>query len=390
MAEQKIVIIGGGIAGLSAAQAARETDPEAVIYLSCGEGRLPYYRPRICELFSGGDVSKLAVHNEQWFASNQIETLMLRATAINTEQRQVKFADGSHLNYDKLILATGAKGNLPEARGNDRDNVRALRFLADIEHIQAIPGPAVIVGDGLLGLEAAWHLSREGRDVTIIGRGDRLLARQLDREGSVFFLGVVENAGLHVALNGNLEYIDDQHAVLADGRAFEAGAVIFAAGIKSVYQLGQNMGLDCGRAIVVDDHMRASLPDVFAAGDCAEYQGRTIGLWTASMAQGTVAGVNAAGGDKVYVPEQPAYLMNAMGTRIWSFGNIEAEDGASCKDPAAAKFAKFFFADGKLVGAELIGDTQPMVKLKKMVESGAAREEALASIPCAEKYSELA
>jgi len=378
MAEQNIIIIGGGIAGLSAAQAAREIDGEARIYLSCGEGRLPYYRPRICELFSGGDVTKLTVRNEQWFANNRIEALLVRATSINAEQRQVKFADGSHLHYDKLILATGAKGNLPEARGNDRDNARALRFLADIEHIQAIPGPAVIVGDGLLGLEAAWHLSREGRDVTVIGRGDRLLARQLDKEGSVFFLGLVENAGLNVALNGNLDYIDDQYAVLADGRSFEAGVVIFAAGIKSVYQLGQNMGLACGRAIIVDDHMRTSLPEVYAAGDCAEYQGRTIGLWTASMAQGAAAGANAAGGDQTYVPEQPAYLMNAMGTKIWSFGNIEAGEGASCKDHSTGRFAKFFFNGDTLAGAELIGDTQPMVKLKKMVEGGASREEALA------------
>lgn len=378
MAEQHIVIIGGGVAGLSAAQAAREQDPAASIHLCCGEGRLPYYRTRICELFSGGDVAKLTVRNEQWFAENRIDLVLVRATAIQAEQRLVKFADGSQLPYDKLVIATGAKGNLPEARGNDRDNVRALRFLSDIEHIQAIPGPAVIVGDGLLGLEAAWHLSRAGRDVTIVGRGDRLLSRQLDKEGSVFFLNVVENAGLSVALNGNLDYIDERQAVLADGRAFEAGVVIFAAGIKSVCQLGQNMGLAMGRAIIVDEHMAASLPGVYAAGDCAEFQGRTLGMWIAAMAQGSVAGANAAGGDKTYVPEQPSYLMNAMGTRIWSFGNIEAADGISRVDGAKGNFAKLFFTDDKLAGAELIGDTQPMTKLKKLVDAAAPKAEALA------------
>ena len=373
---KRIIIIGGGIAGLSAAQAARETDPEARIHLICEEKTLPYYRLRICELFSGADAAKLAVHNHQWFTSNNIEVLMSKATSINSAQKQVIFADGSYLFYDKLIIATGAKGNVPEAEGNDRANVRALRFLSDVEHINNIPGPAVIVGDGLLGLEAAWHLSRGGRDVVIIGRGDRLLPRQLDKEGSIFFLRLVETAGIRVALNGDLEYINDEKAGLKDGRSFEAKVVVFAAGIKSVYNLGQALDLQCGRAIMVDDHMRTSLDDVYAAGDCAEYEGRTIGLWTVSMAQGSVAGANAAGGDKAYQPVTPSYTMNAMGTKIWSLGKLDAEDVMRHADAKAGNFAKFFFEDDILLGAELLGDILPMTKIKKAIDSQASKAEA--------------
>lgn len=376
MTEQKIVVIGGGIAGLSAAQAAREADAQARIHLICGEKRLPYYRTRICEIFSGLAAEKLVVRNFQWFTESDIQVVNAVATSVNHDNRMVKFSDGSYLYYDKLVIATGARGNVPEARGNDRENVIALRNLASIEKISQHAGPAVIVGDGLLGLEAAWHLSREGRSVVIIGRGDRLLAKQLDREGSIFFLSIVEKAGIRVALKGELAEIGEGIATLADGRGFEAAAVVFAAGIKSDFRLAQNMGAACNRAIVVDGHMRTSLPDVFAAGDCAEFNGRVYGLWTASMAQGAVAGACAAGGEKIYQPEQPSYTMNAMGTKVWSYGNIEAEDGAARKDTASGHFAKLFFAEDRLVGAEMIGDISRMLPLKKAVDQAMERTEA--------------
>jgi NAD(P)H-nitrite reductase large subunit len=210
----------------------------------------------------------------------------------------------------------------------------------------------------------------------IIGRGDRLLAKQLDREGSIFFLSIVEKAGIRVALKGELAEIGEGIATLADGRGFEAAAVVFAAGIKSDFRLAQNMGVECKRAIVVNEQMATSLPDVWAAGDCVEFRGRVYGLWTASMAQGAVAGACAAGGEKTYQPEQPSYTMNAMGTKVWSYGNIEAEDGAARKDTAAGNFTKLFFSENKLVGAEMIGDISRMLALKKAVEQGMDRHEA--------------
>lgn len=377
MEANKIVIIGGGIAGLSAAQAARETDAAARIHLVCGEERLPYYRPRICEIFAGLDPAKLTVRSHQWFIDNRIEVVFGRVTSVSGAQKQVKFADGSYLGYDALVIATGAKGNVPDARGNDAENVLPLRFLADIERIRKIEGPTVIVGDGLLGLEAAWQLSRAGREVAVIGRGDRLLSRQLDKEGSVFFLGIVEQAGVRVALNGELTVIEGGRALLADGRAFDAALVIFAAGIKSVFTLAGGLGLATGRGIVVDSAMRTSAADIYAAGDCAEYEGRVYGVWTASMAQGAVAGANAAGASRAYQPEQPAYLMNAMGTKIWSYGDIESEDGESRRQVAAGAFAKFFFRDGLLAGAELIHQKPEMIQVKKAVDAGLAREAAV-------------
>ncbi len=373
----KIIIIGGGIAGLSAAQAARETDSEARIHLICGEKKLPYYRPRICEIFSGLDPDKLLVRNHQWFIDMNIEVVNGMVTSIDAEKHQVKLADSSYLFYDKLILATGARGNIPDAKGKDKEWVVPLRFMDDIKKISELSGPVVIIGDGLLGLEAAWHLSRAGRSVVIVGRGGRLLSHQLDHEGSVFFLSIVENAGVRVALNGYLEAIEEGLVILEDGRGFEAAVVVCAAGIKSVTKLARGLGAECNNAVVVDEHMHTSLPDVWAAGDCVEYQGRVYGLWTASMAQGAVAGACAAGADKKYQPERPGYMMNAMGTKVWSYGDILAEDGLSARDIVAMHFIKLFFDQGALVGAEMIGDTSRMLAVKKAVDVAMSKAEAI-------------
>lgn len=373
---KKIIVIGGGIAGLSTAQAAREADGEARIHLICGEETLPYYRPRICELFGGLELEKLVVRNHQWFLDNRIEVVNGWVSAVNTAEKQVKFKDGSHLAYDVLVLATGANGNLPELKGATKENTLAIRTLKDIDHVKSIPGPIAIIGGGLLGLEAAWHLSKAGRPVSIMERGDRLLARQLDEEAGRFFLNIVENAGVRVALNGSAESFDGERLLLADGRAFEAALVSFAAGIRSIITLGQAMGLAIGRAIQVDAQMQTSLAGVYACGDCAEYEGRTAGLWTVSMAQGTIAGKNAAGEAAEYKPEAPPYTMNAMGTRIWSAG-VQTEDGLCVKNSAAGNFTKLFFDEaGILAGAILIGDIGQAVALKKALGENLTKAQA--------------
>jgi NAD(P)H-nitrite reductase large subunit len=374
--EQKIIIIGGGIAGLSAAQASREVDAQAKITLLCGEGRLPYYRTRICEVFSGTDPEKLTVRNEQWFIDEHIELLYGRAVAVKAEEKVVRLADGGYLDYDKLVIATGSVGNIPKAEGNNRENVLALRSLADIEKINRYPGPVVIIGDGLLGLEAAWHLSRAGRSVVIVGRSERLLSRQLDKDGSVFFLNLVENAGIRVALNGYLQAIDEDLVRLEDGRGFESAVTVFAAGIKSMVRMGAFAGAIINKGIVVNERMQSSVPGIFAAGDCAEYQGRVAGLWTLSIAQGAVAGANAAGGNRVYQPELPAYSMNAMGTKLWSYGRVDVAEGISVKDSQQGNFCKLFFEQGLLVGAELIGDNQQQLALKKAIDRQMTQAEA--------------
>jgi len=373
---KKIMVVGGGTAGLSAAQAARETDAQVRVRLVCGEKRLPYYRTRICELLAGLDAEKLTVRNYQWFTDNSIEVINGRVTSVDMEENIAYFEDGSFLHYDKLVLATGANGNLPDMKGDAAKRSMALRFLPDIERLKQTAGPIAVVGGGLLGLEAAWQLSRTGRPVVIIERGERLLGRQLDEEAARFFLSITENAGVRVALNGKVGSYEDNRLLLTDGRFFEAAMLVFAAGIIPKTKLAKAMGLTLARAVVVDEYMRSSHPDVYACGDCAEYQGQVAGLWTAAMAQGMIAGRNAAGLQEAYVPEEPPYMMNAMGSKLWSAGKA-SEDSLCMKSSSAGVFTKLFFdQSATLIGATLIGDISKALPLKKALAAGMSKEEA--------------
>lgn len=380
MENNRIVVIGGGVAGLSAAQAARDQDSNARIHLICGEEVLPYYRPRIYELLSGTELSKLFVRNFQWFTDKNIEVVNGRVTAVNVEEKQVKFADGSYLSYDNLVIATGSKGRVPASKGSDLEHVLTFRTVADVEKMRRIPGPAVVIGGGILGLESAWHFSREGRPVVVIERGEWLLQRQLDQEASAFFLRITENSGVRVALRGDVAYIDQEKVALSDGRGFDAALVIYAAGVEPVFPLARAMGLEFDRAIKVDDTMKTSMEGVYSCGDCVELNGRVEGRWPVSMAQGAVAGKNAAGGDAQYQPVSAPYLINSMGVSIWSQGNISLEDNYTVKDPAANRFAKLFFDQGKLAGAILIGSTEKAMVLKKAIDASMPVEEAKALI----------
>lgn len=376
--EQRIVIIGGGIAGVSAAQAARETAPTARIFLICDEAELPYYRTRILELINGADPEKLRLRSELWYIDMGIQVVRARATAVVAENRQVRFSDGSYLYYDGLVIATGASAILPETAYAQLPGIGPLRNLEDIRRVKSHPGPTVVVGDGLLALEAAWQLSRAGRDVTILGRGRRLLAQHLDKEGSAFLLRVVELLGIHVALQGELSALEEGWAYLEDGRAFEAASVVFAAGIRSNGKMGQSAGAALNRGILVDRQMRTSVEKVWAAGDCAELDGEVAGLWTVAMEQGAVAGTNAAGGDRVYTPRPHAYTTQAMGTVLLSYGALDRGDCLSVVNSQKPGFGKMFFEADHLVGVEMIGPDLPLLQTRKAVDAQLPRKEALA------------
>ena len=376
--QRRIIIIGGGIAGLSAAQAARQQDPQAHIFLVCGESVLPYYRTRIPELINGADPEKLNLRSYQWYIDNNIQVVRSKATAVVSDNRQVRFSDGSYLYYDSLVIASGASGLIPETAYAQLPGVGPLRDREDVARIQAHRGSAVVLGDGLLALEIAWQLSRSGRDVTIVGRERRLLHKQLDQEASGFLLRVIELLGLHIALRGELAALEDGRAYLADGRAFEAATVVFATGIRSNVKMGQSAGVAINRGILVDEQMQTSLPQIWAAGDCAEFQGEIPGMWTVAMAQGTVAGINAAGGKKLYQPETPLYTMQAMGVELFSYGDISSQDCFSLVDSYRPSFGKLFFQQDTLAGLEAIGTELPFLQLRKAVEQRLPRREALA------------
>lgn len=376
----RIVILGGGVAGTSAAQAARETNPEAEITLVAGEERLPYYRTRLLELLSATEPPQLSLRSEAWYVDQAISLCLCPAIHIDPVLNLVQLQDGSQLCYDRLVLATGSESILPNFAGQEHTRLTTIHNWQDVltlkQLLQQDPAADIaVLGDGPLAVETAWQLAKNGNQVCLLARGRQLLPKFLDKEGSVFFLHMAERAGLRVALKSRVQETTATQVRLHCGRAFAASLLVVAVGQLPALLLPGQLNLEQKNGILVDAHMQTSTPHIYAAGDCAEFPGQSSGRWEIAMRQGAVAGSNAAGGDAVYQPKPLAFTMQAMGVSVWSYGQ-QSEDGKSMRNLGQRCFGKLFFAQQRLVGAETIGMPAATLPLSKAVDDGLQRWEA--------------
>ncbi|MDD2214627.1 MAG: FAD-dependent oxidoreductase [Oscillospiraceae bacterium] len=384
---EKILIIGASAAGIAAASGARQQSAAAEIVVLSKEPDLPYFRTRLCAVLeSPRAADQILLHKPSWYTDRQIELrLNTEVREILPQQHQVRLADQSLLGYDRLILATGSRSFMPPLEGSGLDGVCTLWTLADARRIEArLPGvkKAVVIGGGLLGLEAAYALSRRGIDTTIIEFAPRLLVKQLDEAASALFTRHVEHLGIHVVTSGNcqkLESLADQPAVaavcLADGRRFEADLVMVSTGVRAQTEVAVHTPLAVDRCFVADTRMQTNLPDIYAAGDDAICEHRWYGLWSIAQAQGRVAGINAAGGTAVLDMPVPPYLVNTMGTKIASAGRLNAENQDPqyreevSQDQARGYYRKLTFSGEQLTGYCLLGDTAEFSQLQKRLQA---------------------
>lgn len=382
----RIVIIGASAAGLTAAQEARKVSTTADITLVSEEKHLPYHRPSLTELIGDDSVEKRAafyLQPERWFTEQRITLLRgVKATAVDREKRTVILSDGTTLSYDRLILAVGSKPFVPMAGVLEKENVFAVRTLDDarkVSHCADNAKNAVIIGGGLLGMEAANALLKKKLAVHIIELADRALPIQLDPEGSLFFAKLIAAHGATLHLAAQTDRLAGEKrataVVLKSGEEIPADLVIFSIGVRANGELAQAMGLTVNRGIVVNDRMETSVPGIYACGDCAEF-GRGVQLWMPAVKQGTVAGVNAAGGAAQFKPDDYPAMLKVFGTQVYSVGDVGRDPDQSVYailrggDEAAGIYKKFFLRGGKLVGGILIGDIKRASALSKGIAAG--------------------
>ncbi len=383
MAEQKlkIVIVGASAAGLTAAQEARKVSADAEITLISEEQHLPYHRPSLTELIGDETVEKRAnfyLQKEEWFAQQKIRLLRgLKATAVDREKRTVTLSDGTRLPYDRLILAVGSKPFVPMAGVLEKENVFAVRTLDDARKVSKCANAAksaVIIGGGLLGMEAANALLKKKLAVHIIELADRALPMQLDPEGSQFFGKIIATQGIFFHLSAQTDRIAGEKrataVTLKSGEDIPADMVIFSIGVRANIELAQTIGLTVNRGIVVNENMETSVPGIYACGDCAEF-GRGVQLWMPAVKQGTVAGVNAAGGTAQFKPDDYPAMLKVFGTQVYSVGDVGRDPDPSVystlrsDDETSNIYRKLYLRDGKLVGGILIGDIKRAGALSK-------------------------
>jgi len=384
--DRRIVIIGGGIAGVAAAEAARKQDADASIRVLSSESFMPYYRLRICEVIDNPAIAEtLSLHAPSWYQERRIDILLdQHVVKIMPDSHEVELADASRLVYDSLILSTGSESFRPSIIGIDRPGVYTLWTLADALQIEAAlkqTKHALVIGGGLLGLEAGYHFRRKGIETTIVEKLPRLLANQLDDTGSEVFTRRVRSFGVTVITSGDIIAIEgsdgsDHSPVrqvrLSDGSVIETDLVLVSIGVRANSSLAQSAGLAVGKRIETDDHMRTSAADIYAAGDAAEPQHFWFGLWSVSRAQGQIAGMNAAGADVVFDHSTPPYLLNTMETKVAVLGEhgLLSEPQYELDvlmDTNSGNYRKLVYREGIFRGFMLVGDTHEFSQLQKDV-----------------------
>jgi nitrite reductase (NADH) large subunit len=379
---EKVVIVGNGIAGVTAADHVRRRHPTCSIELIADEAHQLYNRMGIARLIYGRSAMQgLYLNPDSWYDERAITTwLNTRAVRIDRAAREVELGTGERLAYDRLILTTGSRSHVPPIDGFGRSGTFVLRTADDALGIRSYAQrtgarQAVVAGGGLLGLEAAYALHKLGLRTAVLERSDRLLRRQLDARASEILQAYLQGLGLEVVTgaetaaalgNGRVERV-----TLADGRFGPADVFLIAAGIAPNAELAADAGLETGRGIVVDDRMRTSDPAVLAAGDVAEWRRQVLGLWPTGVAQAEVAADNAVGGSKTYEGVVPVTILKVVGIELASIGRFEPQ---SAHDEVIVleedgRYRKLLISEGRIVGAILLGYSQEVALVRTAINA---------------------
>lgn len=383
-----VVIIGSSAAAVSAAKALRAGDPEINISIYSEEKVLPYFRPSLSFALAAQPPEPRPMNKPEFYTSSNIAmNLGMTAVSIDRKQKTVRFADGSKVPYQSLLLAVGASCFVPPIPGVTLPGVLSLRDQADLERLLdflKIPRQILLIGGGMLGLELAATLLQMRHRVTIVECAPYLLNSQLDEAGGKFYTKLIESTeGLEIITGSAVKELSgDEHvsgATLTNGGTLDCNLAIVSAGARSNIKLARNCGLECRHGIVVDDFMRTDDPAILAAGDCAEVQCRSFGLWEPALAQGKTAALTILGQPEAFTCRVYGATLNVFGTKLYSIGIIGGDDCREFQDNAKNTLRQIFFADGRVIGGYMIGDTSAMMALNRAVNEQQTEEQAAAN-----------
>lgn len=378
---ETFLVLGNGVAGFEAARAIRERNKTCQIELISEEHYLAYNRPMLTKGLLGTlDPKQIAIENAAWYSEHQIkETLGVKVTSIDRNQKVVTLDNGVKKSYDKLIYALGSTNFIPPMPGTTLPNVISIRNLEDVKtirHLLPVVEKAVVIGGGVLGLEAAWELRKAGKEVTILEALPRIMPRQLDDHASKMMEKIIEKTGITLHTGVKIEAIEgDERAHLvkvSELGDFEAQLVIVSTGVRANATLAKECGLEVNRGVIVNAQMETSDPSIYAAGDCAEYQGVNYAIWPEALEQGKVAGATAAGDEATYHEVNAAITFNGMETQLYAIGDTGKNVDGSYRvvelmDQKRNTYEKYYFENDQIVGAILIGDTSKMAKVDQAI-----------------------
>jgi nitrite reductase (NADH) large subunit len=366
---EPLVIVGNGMAAARLVdELAKSTLGRYAVAIVGDEPRLAYNRVLLSSVLAGETASHdIELRPAAWWRDRGV-TLQYGcvATEIDIGRRELKIEGEESIEFSRLVLATGSTPLRLNMPGADLLGVHTFRDTRDVDLLLALAArkrPVVVIGGGLLGLEAAYGLAKAGTPVTLLHLMDRLMERQLDAPAAELLKSLVERKGIQVLLNASTARIHGATRVegveLADGRRIEADAVIFAAGIRPNVGLAKDAGIAVGRGVVVNDHMQTSVPEIFALGECAEHRGICYGLVEPAYEQARVLAQHLAGKPAAYQGSVVATNLKVSGVSVFSAGDFAGAEGSEAillSDVRRGTYKKLVIADGRLIGAVLIGD----------------------------------
>jgi nitrite reductase (NADH) large subunit len=389
MKRESLVIIGAGMAATRLVEELTKTAPGRYsIHVIGEEPRLAYNRVLLSSALAGDvPLCEIELKPASWGRAADVGvTTGRRAARVDVEGRRVFFEDGESLAYSKLVLATGSRAIRLPLKGVDLPQVHTFRDVSDVEALSKIGAEGkkvLVVGGGLLGLEAAYGLAKRGAVVTLAHVMDRLMERQLAVAGAAMLKQLVEAKQVKVILNANSTKIHGADRVaaveFADGARIETDAVVFAVGVRANADLARDAGLRVGRGIIVDDGLSTSDENIHAIGECAEHRGICYGLVEPAYEQARVLATRLAGGGGLYRGSVVSTNLKVSGVRVFSAGDFIGDEDAQfvvCKDPRMGVYRKLVVENDRLKGAILIGETSGARAYLELIRTG----ESIASI----------
>jgi nitrite reductase (NADH) large subunit len=375
-----VVIVGNGVAGVTAASILKEKNPEMRVSIYTDENSNYYPRPRLYEVLSGeAEPQDVTMFPAEWYTKKGITVhLGKKASNIDTKQKTLLLDDQSQVSYDKLLLANGGHSFVPPIKGAEKKGTFTLRTIQDaitIKEFATKTNKAVVIGGGLLGLEFASSLRKLGQQVTVVELFPRLLPRQLDADGATILKKRIESFDINIVLGAKtVEILGNPISgiVLDSGETVQGELVLISAGIRSNINLASEAGIKVNRGIVVDEHLRTSAEDVYAVGDVAEFGGTVYGIIPAALEQAQIAAANMLGNKQnVYKGTVPSNTLQVVGIDLTSIGVINPEDPkyeeVKKSDPKKGIYKKLVLDNGKIVGAILLGDKKGVTSIKKLI-----------------------
>ena len=376
----RYVIVGNGVAGTTAAEEIRKLDKEGSIVLLTEEDLPFYWRIKLIEFIAGEtDEKALVAKKESWYRDQKIE-LKLGTKVVDGDpsKKAVVTAEGEKIPFDKLLVATGSRSFIPPIKGSDKEGVFALRSIQDARAILARARKAkeiVLIGGGLLGLEAGNSVRKLGAKVKVVEFFPRLIPRQLDVGGrqaasghngrhGVLLLAGGQDPGDHGEKRGRIR-------AARGGRASFGRHGDHLGRGPSGHGPGETPGLETDKGIKVDEQLRTNQSDVYAAGDVAEFKGIPYGIWPAAMEQGKIAGINMAGGDAAYDGTTMSNVLKVVGIDLAAAGEIDVDHKHESKVVVGeGLYRKIVLKDDRIIGCIMLGDKTGFNQVTRWMSEG--------------------